>query len=222
MSVDLAGIGGSALTDPAFPCRNPAPGIPVTYVPARNTLFLSLALGWAEVIGADDIFVGVNAVDYSGYPDCRPQFIEFEQLAQVATKAGIEGTRFKIQAPLIDMSKAEIIHRASARRGLARRYRATRRALKAGVRPVRFLPVTRGRVCERRCRTRHVTLGGHRGRNWGLEAAPVEILSGKFGYDARLHGTVAQLVEQGPFKALVLGSSPSRPTIDLRIKSKNL
>jgi 7-cyano-7-deazaguanine synthase len=111
MRVDLAGIGGSALTDAgvAVP-ETPQPGIPSTYVPARNTLFLSLALGWAEVIGANDIFVGVNAVDYSGYPDCRPAFIqEFEKLAQLATKAGIEGARFKIHAPLIEMSKAEII-----------------------------------------------------------------------------------------------------------------
>jgi 7-cyano-7-deazaguanine synthase len=111
MRVDLAGIGGSALTDSrvAIP-ESPAPGIPVTYVPARNTLFLSLALGWAEVIGARDIFVGVNAVDFSGYPDCRPAFIqEFEKLAQIATKAGVEGARFKIHAPLIEMSKADII-----------------------------------------------------------------------------------------------------------------
>jgi 7-cyano-7-deazaguanine synthase len=111
MGVDLAGIGGSALTDTgvAIP-ETPAPGIPVTYVPARNTLLLSLALGWAEVVGAADIFVGVNAVDYSGYPDCRPEFIqEFERLAGVATKAGVEGMSFKIQAPLIDMTKADII-----------------------------------------------------------------------------------------------------------------
>ena len=111
MHVDLAGIGGSALTDAnvAVP-ETPQPGIPTTYVPARNTLFLSLALGWAEVVGANDIFVGVTAVDYSGYPDCRPAFIEeFEKLAQLATKAGIEGARFKIHAPLIEMSKADII-----------------------------------------------------------------------------------------------------------------
>jgi 7-cyano-7-deazaguanine synthase len=111
MGVDLAGIGGSALTDPgvAIP-ESPTTGIPVTYVPARNTLLLSLALGWAEVVGAGDIFVGVNAVDYSGYPDCRPEFIEaFERLARLATKAGVEGARFRIQAPLIDMSKADII-----------------------------------------------------------------------------------------------------------------
>jgi 7-cyano-7-deazaguanine synthase len=111
MRVDLAGIGGSALTDAKMTIPEAlAPGIPVTYVPARNTLFLSLALGWAEVIGAGDIFVGVNAVDYSGYPDCRPEFIKaFEQLAQLATKAGVEGGRFQIHAPLIQMSKADII-----------------------------------------------------------------------------------------------------------------
>ena len=111
MGVDLAGIGGSALTDPGMAVpESPVDGIPVTYVPARNTLLLALALGWAEVVGATDIFVGVNAVDYSGYPDCRPEFIEaFENLAQLATKAGVEGARFKIQAPLITLSKADII-----------------------------------------------------------------------------------------------------------------
>jgi 7-cyano-7-deazaguanine synthase len=111
MRVDLAGIGGSALTDTRIAVPETAqPGIPSTYVPARNTLFLSLALGWAEVIGAGDIFIGVNALDYSGYPDCRPAFIqEFEKLAQIATKAGLEGARFKIHAPLIEMSKAQII-----------------------------------------------------------------------------------------------------------------
>lgn len=111
MRVDLAGIGGSALTDRNMAIPEAlAPGIPVTYVPARNALFLSLALGWAEVLGATDIFIGVNAVDYSGYPDCRPAFIEaFEQLARVATKAGVEGARFKIHAPLVQMSKADII-----------------------------------------------------------------------------------------------------------------
>jgi 7-cyano-7-deazaguanine synthase len=111
MGVDLGGIGGSALTDAgvAVP-ESPGLGIPVTYVPARNTMLLSLALGWAEVVGAADIFVGVNAVDYSGYPDCRPEFIAaFEQLAQLATKVGVEGTRFTIRAPLIALSKAEII-----------------------------------------------------------------------------------------------------------------
>jgi len=119
MRVDLAGIGGSALTDASVAVPETMhPGIPATYVPARNTLFLSLALGWAEVLGAAEIFVGVNAVDYSGYPDCRPAFIqEFEKLAQIATKAGLEGTRFKIHAPLIEMSKADII-RAGLRLGV--------------------------------------------------------------------------------------------------------
>lgn len=119
MGVDLAGIGGSALTDSSIAVpETQAPGIPITYVPARNTLFLALALGWAEVVGAADIFVGVNAVDYSGYPDCRPEFIRaFEQLARLATKAGVEGTPFRIQAPLIAMSKVDII-RAGADLGV--------------------------------------------------------------------------------------------------------
>ncbi len=111
LRLDLGSIGGSALTDTAIAVpEQQADGIPVTYVPARNTVFLSLALGWAEVLGARDIFIGVNAVDYSGYPDCRPEFIQaFEKLANLATKAGVEGERFHIQAPLIKMSKAEII-----------------------------------------------------------------------------------------------------------------
>jgi 7-cyano-7-deazaguanine synthase len=111
MHVDLADIGGSALTDSRIAVPESATtGIPVTYVPARNTLFLALALGWAEVTGARDIFIGVNAVDYSGYPDCRPEFISaFEALAGLATRAGVEGGRFHVQAPLLRMSKAEII-----------------------------------------------------------------------------------------------------------------
>ncbi len=111
MHVDLAGIGGSALTDPSIPVpERPTSGIPATYVPARNTMMLALALGWAEVLGAHDLFVGVNAVDWSGYPDCRPQFIEaFERLAAEATKAGAEGQRWRIHAPLIHWSKARII-----------------------------------------------------------------------------------------------------------------
>jgi 7-cyano-7-deazaguanine synthase len=111
MSVDLGGIGGSALTDPSIAVPEaPTAGIPITYVPARNTLFLSLALGWAEVLGSEDIFVGVNAVDYSGYPDCRPEFIEsFERLARLATKAGVGGARLTIHAPLVLMSKADIV-----------------------------------------------------------------------------------------------------------------
>jgi 7-cyano-7-deazaguanine synthase len=116
MRIDLAGIGGSALTDTTLAVpETPAPGIPVTYVPARNTVLLALALGWAEVLGAIEIHVGVNAVDYSGYPDCRPEFIAaFEQLAQRATKAGVEGRRIRIVAPLMKFTKADII-----RQGLA-------------------------------------------------------------------------------------------------------
>ena len=109
--IELDSIGGSALTDVRIAVPNrPQAGIPVTYVPARNTVFLSFALGWAEVLGAADIFIGINAVDYSGYPDCRPEFIQaFERLAGLATKAGVEGRVFKIHTPLIDLSKAEII-----------------------------------------------------------------------------------------------------------------
>ncbi len=109
--IGLGAIGGSALTDEhiAVP-HEPQSGIPVTYVPARNTLFLSFALGWAEVLQCSDIFIGVNAVDYSGYPDCRPEFISaFQTLANLATKAGVEGHPMKIHAPLIHLSKAEII-----------------------------------------------------------------------------------------------------------------
>lgn len=116
IEVNLDAIGGSALTDRriAVP-ETPSSGIPVTYVPARNTLFLSLALGQAEVVGARDLFIGVNAVDYSGYPDCRPEFISaFETLANVATKAGVEGARFRIHTPLIAWHKAEIIRRGAA------------------------------------------------------------------------------------------------------------
>ena len=116
IQVNLDAIGGSALTDHRIAVPEaPTSGIPVTYVPARNTLFLSLALGHAEVVGARDLFIGVNAVDYSGYPDCRPEFITaFEALANVATKAGVEGVRFRIHTPLIDWHKAEIIRRGSA------------------------------------------------------------------------------------------------------------
>jgi 7-cyano-7-deazaguanine synthase len=111
MRVDLAGIGGSALTDSRIAVPEVASaGIPVTYVPARNTLLLALALGWAEVLAAEDIFIGVNAVDYSGYPDCRPQFIAaFQTLAACATKAGVEGASLRVHAPLIHWSKAQII-----------------------------------------------------------------------------------------------------------------
>lgn len=111
IGLDLNGIGRSALTDSSIAVpESPGEGIPVTYVPARNTVFLSLALGWAEVLGARDIFIGVNAVDYSGYPDCRPEFIEaFERMANLATKAGVEGRGFAIQAPLQNLSKADIV-----------------------------------------------------------------------------------------------------------------
>ena len=109
--IDLSDIGGSALTDHriAVPAA-PTAGIPITYVPARNTVFLALALAWAEVLEARDIYIGVNAVDYSGYPDCRPAFIEaFARLARVATRAGVEGAAFRVHTPLIEMSKAQIV-----------------------------------------------------------------------------------------------------------------
>ncbi|MBE8716775.1 7-cyano-7-deazaguanine synthase QueC [Cellvibrio polysaccharolyticus] len=111
VTLDLRSIGGSALTDDslAVPEEETA-GIPVTYVPARNTVFLSIALGWAEVLGANDIFIGVNAVDFSGYPDCRPEYIQaYETMANLATRAGVEGQALRIQAPLMNMSKAEIV-----------------------------------------------------------------------------------------------------------------
>ncbi len=112
--IDLAQFGGSALTDVAIevPTGGVGSGIPVTYVPARNTIMLSLALAWAEVLGAHDLFIGVNAVDYSGYPDCRPEYIAaFQHMANLATKAGVEGHRLHIHAPLIDLPKSEIIRR---------------------------------------------------------------------------------------------------------------
>ncbi|MBI3524569.1 MAG: 7-cyano-7-deazaguanine synthase QueC [Betaproteobacteria bacterium] len=117
LRLDLGQFGGSALTDSgiAVPIDGIQPGIPVTYVPARNTIMLSLALAWAEVLGAQDIFIGVNAVDYSGYPDCRPEYIRaFENMANLATKAAVEGRKLQLHAPLIELSKAEII-----RQGLA-------------------------------------------------------------------------------------------------------
>ena len=116
LAMGLGSIGGSALTDNRIAVPNsPQEGIPVTYVPARNTIFLSFALGWAEVLQSTDIFIGVNAVDYSGYPDCRPEFISaFQMLANVATKAGVEGDDFTIHTPLIDLSKGEIIQKGVA------------------------------------------------------------------------------------------------------------
>ena len=116
IKIDLAGFGGSALTDENIAVsQQPAEGIPMTYVPARNTIMLSLALAWAEVLHAQDIFIGVNAVDYSGYPDCRPAYIEaFERMANLATRAAVEGHPLTVHAPLLHMSKAEIIRHGHA------------------------------------------------------------------------------------------------------------
>jgi 7-cyano-7-deazaguanine synthase len=117
IKLDLAAFGGSALTDTsiAVPVDGASAGIPVTYVPARNTILLSLALAWAEVLGAQHIFFGANAVDYSGYPDCRPEFVRaFESMANLATKAAVEGARLTLHAPIISLSKADIIHRGAA------------------------------------------------------------------------------------------------------------
>ncbi|WP_034839489.1 7-cyano-7-deazaguanine synthase QueC [Endozoicomonas numazuensis] len=115
LKLDLRDLGGSALTDDEIDVPEElGEGIPVTYVPARNTVFLSLALGWAEILGARDIFIGANDVDYSGYPDCRPAYLEaFEKMANLATKAGIEGDHFHIRAPLLELTKAEIIKEGS-------------------------------------------------------------------------------------------------------------
>ena len=138
VTLDLALIGGSALTDRsiAVPTGGVQPGIPVTYVPARNTILLALALGWAEVLGARHIFVGANAVDYSGYPDCRPEFLAaFQNLANLATKAAIEGRRVEVRGPLVDLSKAAIV----------------KLALELGVDPAMtvscYQPDARGRAC---------------------------------------------------------------------------
>jgi len=111
IDLDLTQIGGSALTDNTIDVpKSLSEGIPITYVPARNTIFLSYALGWAEVLGINDIFIGVNAVDYSGYPDCRPEYIQaFERMANLATKSGVEGAKLTIHTPLIDLNKADII-----------------------------------------------------------------------------------------------------------------
>lgn len=116
ITLNLNEIGGSALTDSSISVpKTASEGIPVTYVPARNTVFLSLALGWAEVLGANDIFIGVNAVDYSGYPDCRPEFIEaFQRVANLATRAGVQGQKMSINTPLIHLTKSQIIQRGSS------------------------------------------------------------------------------------------------------------
>jgi 7-cyano-7-deazaguanine synthase len=137
LPLDLRAFGGSALTgDIDVPKQGVGEGIPVTYVPARNTIFLSLALGLAEAIGARDIFIGVNALDYSGYPDCRPEFVaEFERLANLATKAGVEGDRFTIHAPLQHLSKADIAREAE------------RLGLRAGMSHSCYDPLPDGRHC---------------------------------------------------------------------------
>ncbi|MDR2220518.1 MAG: 7-cyano-7-deazaguanine synthase QueC [Methylobacillus sp.] len=116
VQLDLAAFGGSALTDESIAVpQAPSEGIPVTYVPARNTIMLSLALAWAEVLGAQDIFIGVNALDYSGYPDCRKEYVAaFEHMANLATKAGVEGKKLTVHAPLMDLNKAQIIQRGHA------------------------------------------------------------------------------------------------------------
>ncbi len=168
MRLDLAGIGGSALTDTSIAVpEQPTAGIPVTYVPARNTILLALALGWAEVLGAEDIFVGVNAVDYSGYPDCRPAFIDaFSHLATLATKAGVEGHPCRVQAPLISWSKQRIIREGMQPR---RRLFPDRLLLSGGrsrrrLRPLRLLP-----AASRRLR------GGRRAGSDDLPGAPASV-----------------------------------------------
>jgi 7-cyano-7-deazaguanine synthase len=149
--LDLAAIGGSALTDETISVPEvPTRGIPVTYVPARNTVLLALALGWAEVLEAFDLFVGVNAVDYSGYPDCRPAFVEaFETLANLATRAGVEGGRFRVHAPLIRMSKAEIVRQGTAL------------GLDYGLTVSCYQPDEAGRACGR-CEACHLRAAGFR------------------------------------------------------------
>ncbi len=141
MDIDLRTFGGSALTDASIEVPQadaPTSGIPVTYVPARNTIFLSFALAWAEVLGASDLFIGVNAVDYSGYPDCRPAFVAaFEALANLATKAAVEGQQIRVHTPLIEWSKSEIIAA-----GLAR-------GVDYGLTSSCYAPDTQGRACGR-------------------------------------------------------------------------
>ncbi len=150
LDIDLRQFGGSALTDDIDVPKDRTAGemghgIPITYVPARNTIFLSFALAWAEVLGAADIFIGVNAIDYSGYPDCRPEYIEaYERMANLATKAGVEGkTRLKIHTPLIRLTKAQIIERGlqAGSRLLPDAVLLRPRRAGTGLRPMRFLPV---------------------------------------------------------------------------------
>lgn len=147
MQLNMDDLGGSALTDANIevPDEGVGEGIPVTYVPARNTVFLSLALGWAEVLDAGAIFIGVNAVDYSGYPDCRPEYIEaYQQLADLATRRGVEGRPIRIEAPLIDLSKAQIIREG------------TRLGVDYGLTTSCYAPDTQCRACGRcdACRLR--------------------------------------------------------------------
>lgn len=154
VDIDLATFGGSALTDENLEVPqgdDPTEGIPVTYVPARNTIFLSFALAWAEVLGAVDLFIGVNAVDYSGYPDCRPEFIAaFEQMANLATKVAVEGAKIRVHTPLIAWSKTEIIQA-----GLAR-------GVDYGLTSTCYAPDAQGRACGR-CDACHLRLRGFAG-----------------------------------------------------------
>ena len=153
LPLDLRAIGGSALTDDIEVPEDGTEGIPVTYVPARNTIMLSLALAYAEVLGAEDIFIGVNAVDYSGYPDCRPEFIEaYQQMARLATKAAVEGAGMTIHTPLIDLTKAEIIQQGTR---LGVDYSLTVSCYQAdeegqGLRRLRFLSYPQGWICRSR------------------------------------------------------------------------
>ena len=150
VNIDLTGFGGSALTDAniAVP-EHASSGIPITYVPARNTIMLSLALAWAEVLHAQDIFFGVNAVDYSGYPDCRPEYVAaFERMANLATQAAVEGKPLTLHAPLLHLTKAEIIQQGSAAGGGLRAYCVLLSGRRAGqgLRSLRFVPLAPGRI----------------------------------------------------------------------------
>jgi 7-cyano-7-deazaguanine synthase len=167
VTIDLRAFGGSALTaDIAVPKSGVGNGIPVTYVPARNTVFLSFALAWAEVLSSSDVFIGVNAIDYSGYPDCRPEFIAaFEQMANLATKAGVEGrTHLKIHAPLIRLSKSEIIELGADL------------GVDFGLTHSCYDPDTKGRACGLcdSCRLRRKGFAGA-GLTDPLEYAPIEL-----------------------------------------------
>ncbi len=206
MQVDLANIGGSALTDHSMPVPTTATtGIPVTYVPARNTIMLSLAMAWAEVLEAREIHIGVNAIDYSGYPDCRPEFIDaFENLAALATRAGVEGEKLSIKAPLIHMSKAQIV-REGMRLGVD--YALTVSCYQADA---------SGAACglcdSCRLRREGFVLAGI---SDPTRYRPMEGQASKYRVDcAPSEGRVgSSAVEQRPFKAVVVGSIPTQPTI---------